>query len=137
MDYSTEPSFKNPAWKEKKLESKMNRQGRGRNKDKDEVDIIRKSDKHERCKPLFTRLSPRRPTKKPAQEALLRHYGFLHDVQRQGVWTLFLQHGSVPVHEGHSEDRQRSVFGHQGNRQVQPLLPALSDHRREDGIVLG
>lgn len=50
MDYSTEPTFKNKAWKEKKAENKVKRQGRGKTKDKDEGDSLRKSDRYERCR---------------------------------------------------------------------------------------
>ena len=49
MDYSYEPSFKNPAWKEKKLESKQNRH-RGRAKATDEGESSKKQEKNERCR---------------------------------------------------------------------------------------
>jgi hypothetical protein len=54
MEYSIEPSFKNTAWKEKKAENKVGRQGRHKNKDRDDGDLTRKSDKHERCRRSMT-----------------------------------------------------------------------------------
>lgn len=50
MEYAIEPSFKNAAWKEKKAENKGARQGRHKNKDKEEGELGKKSDKHEKCR---------------------------------------------------------------------------------------
>lgn len=48
MEYSAQPAFKNPAWREKKLEARIGRHGKGRPRDKEEGELFRKSDKHER-----------------------------------------------------------------------------------------
>lgn len=71
MEYTTEPSFKNASWKEKKAESKGGRQGRQKNKDKEEGELNRKSDKHEKCRKNLPRLSSRCTSKDSPKKKVL------------------------------------------------------------------
>jgi hypothetical protein len=57
MDYSREPGFKNQAWKEKKAENKVKRHGRGKTKDKDDSDVLRKGERYERCRNILMQFS--------------------------------------------------------------------------------